>query len=70
MESVKGDICIPNISVKERRRRLWAGVVMLGLGLAVLIILLATRVNPWWRIGLFPLFAGAATGFFQWRDKT
>ena len=70
MESFAGDVCIPNISVKERRRRLYSGLVMLAIGAAVLLVLLATGVSFWWRLGLFPLFAGAASGFFQWRDKT
>ena len=70
METVTGDVCIPNISTKERRKRLMSGVVMLVIGLAILAVLLATRVNPLWRLGLFPIFAGAATGFFQWRDRT
>jgi hypothetical protein len=46
------------------------GVVSLVLALAVLTVLLATGISPWWRLLLFPLFAGAGSGFFQWRDKT
>ncbi|HEX7393554.1 MAG TPA: hypothetical protein VF313_01385 [Anaerolineaceae bacterium] len=70
MESKTGDVCIPNISIKERRKRLMSGLIILVIGLAVLTVLLATGIGPWWRLGLFPLFAGAASGFFQWRDKT
>jgi len=70
METITGDICIPNISPKERQKRLISGLVMLVIGLAVMAGLLAAGVNHWWRLGLFPLFAGAASGFFQWRDKT
>jgi hypothetical protein len=70
MSSETGDVCIPNISVKERRKRLLSGLVILVPGLVILIILLATGISPWWRLGLLPFFAGAASGFFQWRDKT
>jgi hypothetical protein len=30
----------------------------------------ATGVSRWWRLPLSFLFMGAASGFFQWRDKT
>ena len=52
------------------RRRLIAGVIQFGIGLAILAILMATGVNHWWRLPLLFVFAGAAYGFFQWRDKT
>lgn len=70
METFSGEVCIPNISLKERRKRLLSGVVMLVFGAAVLAGLLAAGVSPWWRLLLFPVFAGAGTGYFQWRDKT
>jgi hypothetical protein len=70
MKSTTGDVCIPNISVKERRKRLMGGLVSLVLGLVVLAVLLAVGISPWWRLLLFPLFAAAGSGFFQWRDKT
>jgi hypothetical protein len=70
MESFTGAVCIPNISTAERRKRLMGGLVMLVISLVVLAVMLATRISPWWRLGLFPFFAGAASGFFQWRDKT
>ena len=63
-------VCIPNISTSERRRRLVAGVVELAVALAVLAVLMAFGVDRWWRLPLFLLFAGAASGFFQWRDHT
>lgn len=70
METITGEVCIPNISPKERRKRLMSGLVMLVIGLAVLTVLLVTGISPWWRLILFLPFAGAASGFFQWRDKT
>ena len=65
-----GAFCIPNISTAERRKRLSAGIVQLLVSLAVLSALLAFGVNRWWRLALLPLFFAAASGFFQWRDKT
>ena len=65
-----GDVCIPNISPQERRKRLISGVVSFALALLILGILMATGTSRWWRIALLPLFASATSGFFQWRDKT
>lgn len=63
-------LCIPNISTEERRKRLKSGLMILIVSLALLIVLVATGLNPWWRLLLFPLFAAAASSYFQWRDKT
>jgi len=68
--SVVGDVCIPNISTRERRKRLMSGVVMLLISLVILGALMAFGASRWWRLILLPLFAGAGSGFFQWRDKT
>ncbi len=65
-----GEICIPNISIRERRKRLASGVIMFIVALVVLAILMAIGASQWWRLALFLLFAGAASGFFQWRAKT
>ncbi len=65
-----GEICIPNISLRERRKRLAGGVLSLIIALAFLAVLMAIGASPWRRLALFPLFAGATSGFFQWRDKT
>ena len=62
--------CIPNISLRERRRRLAGGIVSFVVSLAILAALMARGANRWWRLPLFLLFWGAASGFFQWRDKT
>ena len=63
-------VCIPNISTRERRKRLAAGVIQFVISLAVLAALLATGVDREWRLVLLPLFWATAVGFFQWRDKT
>lgn len=65
-----GEICIPNINAKERRKRLMGGVVAFVVALLALALLLWLDVSVWWRLLLFPLFFGATSGFFQWRDKT
>ena len=64
------DICVPNISQVERRKRLAAGVIQFLISLVILIVLVVFGVSRWWRLLLLPLFMGAASGFFQWRDKT
>lgn len=65
-----GEVCIPNISPKERRKRLKSGVVGLIISLIILAVLIGIDAPLWWRLLLFPMFAGSASGYFQWRDKT
>ncbi len=65
-----GEVCISNISPRERRKRLIGGVVQFAITLAILAALIATGADRWWRLPLLLLFWGAASGFFQWRDKT
>ena len=65
-----GEVCLPNISTHERRKRLTSGAITFIIALAILAALMALGASPWWRLVLFLPFAGAATGFFQWRDKT
>ena len=60
----------PNISPRERRKRLIAGGVQFGVATVILTVLVATGANRWWRVLLGPIFFGAATGVFQWREKT
>jgi fatty acid desaturase len=64
------DICIPNINLQQRRRRLAFGIVAFALALALLVLLLLLQLSPWWRLLLLPVFWGATTGYFQWKDKT
>jgi fatty acid desaturase len=68
--SISGDVCIPNISTAERRKRLIAGIIPFGVSLGILAALLAFGASRWWRLALFPLFGASAAGFFQWRDRT
>lgn len=62
--------CIPNISLRERRKRLAFGGVAFAFSLVLLALLMAIDAGRWWRLVLFPLFWGAAVGFFQWQDET
>jgi len=66
----QGEVCLPNISPRERRKRLIGGVIQFAITLAILAALIATGADRLWRLPLFLLFWGAASGFFQWRDKT
>jgi hypothetical protein len=68
--SHSGEACISNISVLERRKRLAAGGIQFALALIILAVLVAAGADRWWRLVLFLIFWGAASGFFQWREKT
>mgnify|MGYP003383203838 CR=1 FL=1 len=62
--------CIVNIGPTERRKRLISGIVSSAISLAILTGLLASGANHGWRLFLFLPFVAAASGFFQWHDKT
>ena len=62
--------CASNISPAEQRKRLASGVIGMALGLAILVVLLVVDADRLWRLALLPVFWGAASGYFQWRDKT
>jgi hypothetical protein len=64
------EVCIANISTAERRKRLRGGVVSSAISLALLGVLMAIGASRWWRIALLPFIMGAASGYFQWSDKT
>ncbi len=65
-----GEVCIANISPRERLKRLRFGVISFAVGLAVLAVLMAMGASRWWRLVLLLFFQGGTSGFFQWRDKT
>lgn len=64
------EVCVANISPRERRKRLIAGVIQFVIALAILAVLIATGADRLWRLPLLFLFWRAGIGFFQWRDKT
>lgn len=65
-----GDVCIANISPKERQIRMRFGITQLVITLVILAVLVALDVNPLWRLPLFFMFSAAAAGYFQAKDKT
>jgi hypothetical protein len=66
----KGEVCIANISPRERLKRLIGGVIPFVIALGILAWMISANVDRLWRLPLFLLFVAAASGFFQWRDKT
>ncbi len=64
------EVCVANISPKERKKRLDFGIAQFVLSLVILAALLFLGVDKVWRLPLFFMFGAAAAGFFQWRDKT
>lgn len=64
------DVCIANISPKERRMRLNYGIGQLVFGFILLAILLVKDVDTLWRLPLFIVFASGAVSCFQSFDKT
>lgn len=65
-----GEVCIANISPKERQLRMWFGMVQFAVSLAILAVLVGLDLNPLWRLPLIFLFWAAAIGYFQAMDKT
>jgi hypothetical protein len=65
-----GKVCIPNISPKERRKRVQFAIRFFLFTLVVLGALLAFDVNPLWRLPLFFMFSAATTSYIQALDKT
>ncbi len=64
------EACVPNISPRERLKRLIGGVIPFVIALVILAWLISVNADRLWRLPLFFLFVAAASGFFQWRDKT
>lgn len=64
------EVCIANISPKERKKRLDFAIRTFVITSIFLTILLVLDVNPLWRLILFFPLASATSSFFQWRDKT
>jgi len=64
------EVCIPNISPKERKKRVQFAVQYFLFTLVVLGTLLAFHVNPLWRLPLFFMFSAATTSYIQALDKT
>lgn len=70
VEMEAGEVCIANISTEQRMRRLRFAIECVVVAVVILAALILFGVSRWWRLALFPVMAGAAIGYFQWRDKT
>jgi len=64
------EACIPNIGPGERRKRLWAGFVYVGLAIAALLIMMSRHAPHGYRLLLFLPWWGAGAGVFQYLEKT
>lgn len=69
-QPVVGEVCIPNIGPKERRKRLIGGVMGFVAGVVLFGIIQAFSWPLWAILFTLPLFFFAGIGFFQWKDKT
>jgi hypothetical protein len=69
-EDQMGEVCIANISPRERQKRMRFAVVQLTITLLILGALLVFNVAPAWRLLLLFMFWPAAIGYFEARDKT
>lgn len=65
-----GEVCIANISPRERQIRLQFAVRQFIVTIVILGVLIALQLNPLWRLLLFSLFSASTVSFFQARDKT
>ena len=69
-EEEVGEVCIANISPKERKKRVRFAIRQFIFTLVVLSVLVVLDVNPIWRLLLFFLFSAATTSYIQALDKT
>lgn len=65
-----GEVCIPNISPRERKKRVRFAIHYFIFTLVVLSALLVFDVNPLWRLSLFFMFSASTTSYIQALDKT
>jgi len=65
-----GEVCIANISPKERQLRKRFAIQQFVFTLVLLVGLVALHVNPIWRLLLFFMFSAATTSYMQAFDKT
>lgn len=65
-----GEVCIPNISPLERRKRLRFAVQQFVITLVILAVMVSLHLNPLWRLFLQFLFLASTVSYFQAHDKT
>ena len=66
----EGEICTPNIGVKNQQQRRNFGIVLLGVGAVIGVVMLLFGVTWWWRLLLIIPFYMGMSGIFQAREKT
>ena len=65
-----GEVCIANISPRERQIRLNFAIRQLLFTLLILATMIALHLNPLWRLTLLFMFSASTVSYFQARDKT
>lgn len=65
-----GEVCIANISPRERQIRLIFAIRQLVITLLILAVMIAVHLNPLWRLLLLFMFSASTVSYFQARDKT
>lgn len=69
-EQATGEVCIANISPRERQIRLNFAIQQFVITLVILAGMIALHVHPLWRLLLFFMLSASTVSFFQARDKT
>ena len=64
------EVCIANISPRERKKRMRFGIMQIVFGIVILAALLLFGADKVWRLPLFMIFAAGASSIFQALDKT
>ena len=64
------DVCIANISPKERQKRMRFGIIQLAITFIIFAAMLVFGADKLWRLPLFAMFSAGAVSIFQALDKT
>ena len=64
------DVCIANISPKERQKRMRFGIIQLVITFIIFAAMLYFGADKLWRLPLFAMFSSGAVSIFQALDKT
>lgn len=65
-----GEVCIANISPRERKKRLKFAISQFIVTLVILGAMIALDLHPLWRLALLFLFSASTVSYFQVLDKT
>jgi cephalosporin-C deacetylase-like acetyl esterase len=67
---MSADVCIPNIGPHERKKRLWAGAIILSVAAVIALALVVAPIDRAWRLLAFVPFWAGVTSLFQVYEKT